>query len=82
MISNLRYEESRIRNGRVAIKPVSDGSNPLTEWIRVVSRLSSKLIGGRIVGMRFASMVLPAPGGPTRRLLWTLSGYFDDIQPV
>jgi hypothetical protein len=31
----------------------------------VVSRLSSNVIGGKIVGMRLASMVLPAPGGPT-----------------
>jgi len=28
--------------------------------MRVVSRLSSNVIGGKIVGMRLASMVLPA----------------------
>jgi hypothetical protein len=46
------------------VNPVSDGSKPATEWMRVVSRLSSKLIEGRIVGMRFANIVFPAPGGP------------------
>src|SRR5262245_40659815 len=39
-------------------------------WMRVVSRLSSNVMGGKMVGMRLASMVLPAPGGPTRSMLW------------
>jgi hypothetical protein len=34
----------------VVIKPVSEANRPETEWMRVVPRLSSKLIGGRIVG--------------------------------
>ncbi len=42
--------------------------------MRVVSRLSSKLIGGMRLGMRFASIVFPEPGGPIIRMLWTLSG--------
>ena len=33
--------------------------------IRVISSASSKLGGGRIPGRRRASIVLPAPGGPT-----------------
>ena len=38
--------------------------------MRVVSMASSSDIGGKIVGMRFASIVLPAPGGPMNRMLW------------
>ena len=38
--------------------------------MRVVSMASSSDIGGRIVGMRLASMVLPAPGGPRKIMLW------------
>ena len=37
--------------------------------MRVVSMASSSDIGGRIVGMRFASMVFPAPGGPMNKML-------------
>ena len=44
------------------VNPVSDGSKPATEWIRVVSKLSSKLMEGRMVGIRFANIVFPAPG--------------------
>ncbi len=32
--------------------------------------LSSARSGGSIVGMRFASMVLPLPGGPSMATLW------------
>jgi len=63
------------------MSPVSDGSNLVAEWMRVVSRLSSKVIGGKIVGMRFASIVLPAPGEPTRSMLWTLSGQNNYVGP-
>jgi len=38
---------------------------PTTEWILVVSSASCKVRGGRIVGIRLASIDLPAPGGPT-----------------
>ena len=38
--------------------------------MRLVSSASSQLIGGRIVGSRRASMVLPVPGGPTMKTLW------------
>jgi hypothetical protein len=37
---------------------------PATEWIFVISIASSNSSGGRIVGRRFASIVLPDPGGP------------------
>ena len=35
----------------------------------MVSIDSSKVISGKIVGSRFASMLLPAPGGPISRIL-------------
>ena len=38
---------------------------PAALWTWVISRASSKLGGGRMPGRRRASMVLPAPGGPT-----------------
>ena len=39
-------------------------------WMRVTSIASARLRGGRIEGMRCASIVLPVPGGPLSRLLW------------
>ena len=39
-------------------------------WILVVSMASSKVSGGRIPANRFASMVLPEPGGPIISTLW------------
>jgi hypothetical protein len=36
---------------------------PATEWILVVSSASFSERGGNIVGIRFVSMVLPAPEG-------------------
>ena len=56
------------RNGRVVISP-SCFSVPAIEWIFVVSIISSKLISGRIDGTRFASILLPEPGGPMSRIL-------------
>src|SRR5712664_797181 len=54
--------------------------------MRVVSMASSSDIGGRIVGMRFASMVFPAPGGPINKMLCppaqaTSSARFADCCP-
>lgn len=40
------------------------------EWTAVTSRDSSRVSGGMRVGMRSASMVLPAPGGPVHRTWW------------
>jgi len=57
------------RNGRTPTNPAPASSTPATLWILVVSRASSKVKGGRIVGMRLASMVLPEPGGPIIRML-------------
>ncbi len=74
------------RYGRVPTRPRESSSTPATLWMRVVSIASSRDIGGRIVGMRFASMVFPAPGGPISRMLWlpaqaTSSARFADIWP-
>src|SRR5690349_2667851 len=41
------------------------------ESIRVTSRDSSMLISGKIPGIARASSVFPAPGDPTRSMLWT-----------
>src|ERR1051325_9589845 len=57
------------RNGRRATSDSPSGSTPATEWILVVSSASSRLILGRMVGMRRASMVLPLPRGPVLRVL-------------
>ena len=57
------------RKGRRPTRPSSRVRMPATEWILVVSMASSKDMGGRMVGMRRASMVLPEPGGPIIRTL-------------
>ena len=54
------------RNGRVVIRVARAGSKPEIEWILVHSNASSKERGGRMVAIRFASIVFPEPGGPTR----------------
>ena len=58
------------RYGRVPTSPRESSRTPATLWIRVVSMASSSDIGGKMVGMRLASMVLPAPGGPISKMLW------------
>ena len=55
-------------NGRSYNKPWSFVL-PTTEWILVVSKASSKDMGGKIEGSLFANMVLPDPGGPMRIIL-------------
>src|SRR5438094_4437884 len=57
------------RNGRAPTRPEGESSTPATLWILVVSSASSKVKGGRIEGMRLASMVLPEPGGPIIKML-------------
>src|SRR5213594_3627917 len=57
------------RNGRRATSDSPTGSTPATEWIFVVSSASSRLIFGRMVGSRRASIVFPDPGGPIIRML-------------
>src|SRR5712691_8299673 len=68
------------RKGRVVTSAALAGKRPEMEWILVHSNASSKERGGRMLTIRFASMVLPEPGGPTRsafvseHLLFVLPG--------
>ena len=57
------------RNGRCAIIGCSRPVSPATEWISVHWIISSRLISGSMPGRRFAIIDLPAPGGPTMRIL-------------
>jgi transposase len=60
------------RKGRVVTSAALAGSRPEMEWILVHSSASSKESGGRIVTIRFASIVFPEPGGPTSRMFATV----------
>ena len=58
------------RHGRVVTTAVRSPVRPATRWMRVVSRASARVMAGKIVVSRRASIDLPAPGGPSRRTLW------------
>jgi hypothetical protein len=58
-----------VRNGRVVINAVRRPVRPATRWMRVVSIASARVIAGKIVVSRRASLDLPAPGGPSRSRL-------------
>ena len=58
------------RNGRVVTKAVRSPVRPATLWMRVVSMASARVMAGRMVVSRRASIDLPAPGGPSRSTLW------------
>src|SRR5215510_361101 len=58
------------RNGRVVTNTVRSPVRPATLWIRVVSMASARVIAGRMVVRRRASIDLPAPEGPSKRRLW------------
>ena len=57
------------RNGREVTKVPAHFSRPATEWTRDTSSASSTVSGGRMDGIRRASMVLPEPGEPIIRML-------------
>ena len=57
------------RNGGCVRIPCP-ASSPATECSCEASSASSRVSAGRIVANRRASMVLPAPGGPTMKTLW------------
>jgi hypothetical protein len=59
------------RHGRVVTHARRSPVRPATWCMRVVSRASARVIAGRIVVSRHASIDLPAPGGPMRRTLWS-----------
>lgn len=48
--------------GRTSTRPADEPRTPATLWIFVVSKASSKVSDGRMVGMRLASIVVPDPG--------------------
>ena len=57
------------RNGRSSTTGCALLVRPATECISVVWSISARLMSGRMPTMRLASMLLPAPGGPTIRML-------------
>jgi hypothetical protein len=58
------------RSGQV-ITTARSPVRPATRWMRVVSMASARVITGRIVVSRRASIDWPAPGGPSQRTLWS-----------
>ena len=58
------------RKGRSVNRPCPGRSLPATDQMEVASSASSKVGAGKSPGTRLASIVLPAPGGPTRSALW------------
>jgi hypothetical protein len=58
------------QHGRVVTSAVRSPVRPATRWMRVVSMASARVIAGKIVVSRTASIDFPAPGGPRRRTLW------------
>jgi hypothetical protein len=59
-----------VRHGRAVTSAVRSPVRPATRWRRVVSSASARVIAGRMVVRRRASIDVPAPGGPSRRTLW------------
>ena len=58
------------RKGAWRTSPPGGSPNPAAEWTRVVSSACRSESGGSRPGSREASIVLPAPGGPSRRRWW------------
>ena len=59
------------RHGLVVTTAGRAPVRPATRWRRVVSRASARVIAGRMVVSRRASLDFPAPGGPSSRRLWS-----------
>jgi hypothetical protein len=57
------------RNGRVVTKAVRSPVRPATRWMRLASMASARVMAGRMVVSRRASIDVPAPGGPMRSIL-------------
>ena len=55
------------RNGGRRTRPLPGSKPPTAEWIRVTSSASLSIRSGSRPGSRRASIVFPAPGGPTSR---------------
>jgi hypothetical protein len=58
-------------HGRVVTRAVRSPVRPATQWRRVFSTVSARVIAGRMVVSRRASMDVPASGGPMRGTLGT-----------
>ena len=56
-------------NGRWAMMGLDLPVSPATEYISVHFSISSRVISGSMPGRRLLIMLLPAPGGPTSRIL-------------
>jgi hypothetical protein len=63
------------RHGRVVTKVVRSPVRPATLWMRVVSMASARVIAGRMVVSRCASMDVPVLGGARRKGLWAEHPY-------
>src|SRR5262245_34936510 len=57
------------RSGRIVINAVRSPVRPTTLRIRMVAMASARVIAGRMVVSRRASIDLLAPGGPKRNIL-------------
>jgi hypothetical protein len=58
------------RHGRIVTHAVRSPARPATRWMRVVSLASSRVIAGRMVVSRRASMDVPASAGPMKSTVW------------
>jgi hypothetical protein len=56
----------RARHGRVVTNVVRPPVSPATRWMRVVSMASARVMAGRMVVSRRASIDMPEPGVPRR----------------
>jgi hypothetical protein len=69
------------RKGRVVTTAGRPCVRPATRGMRVVSSASARLIAGRMVARRRASIDFPAPGGPSNRTLWTQCPHRVQLHP-
>jgi hypothetical protein len=76
-----RWCGGRARHGRVVTSAVRSPVRPATLWMRVVSMASARVIAGRMVVSQRASIDLPAPGGPSRRRLWSQRLHHISLHP-
>ena len=65
-----RRRDRVVRRTERALAHQAARRSPAAPWTCVISIASSSVGGGRIPGRRRASIVLPAPGGPTISRLW------------
>jgi hypothetical protein len=66
-----RLREGLVGHGQVVTNAVRSSVRPATRGRRVVSRALARVMAGRMVTSRRASIDVPAPGGPRRKTLWS-----------